>query len=229
MKPALILQHGDWGPPALLGDWADANGIAYVTHRVDLDHRLPDLDGQPFIASLGSDDSPRDTDVADVLVEVELIARAVDRGIPVLGLCYGGQVLAHVLGGTVELAPEPELGWCSVSSQAPEEIPEGPWLQWHYDRFTLPPGAQELARSPRALQAFRHGPHVGLQFHPESTTEIVKEWARLDVDRLRDMGIEDGQALADADAAEEERAREDAYRLFDAFWRRASNSERGES
>lgn len=229
MKPALILQHGDWGPPALLGQWAEANGIPYVTHRVDLDHHLPELNGQPFIVSLGSDHSPLDSDVDVVITELEFVGRAVQRGIPVLGLCYGGQVLSKVLGGEIEHAPEPELGWYPVSSEAPAEIPEGPWLQWHYDRFTLPPGAEELARSDRALQAFRQGPHLGLQFHPESTVEIVKEWARLDGTRLAELGVEDGEALVDVDSAEEERARRDAFRLFDAFWRRASQTERGES
>jgi GMP synthase-like glutamine amidotransferase len=229
MNSALILQHGDWGPPALLGEWAERHDIPYLVHRVDLDRQLPALDGQPFIVSLGSDHSPRDSDVADVSVEVEFVKRAVDRGIPVLGLCYGGQVLAHVLGGRVEAAPEPELGWYRVGSQAPEEIPEGPWLQWHYDRFTLPPGAEELARSPLALQAFRQGPHLGLQFHPESTIEIVKEWARLDGARLAELGIEDGEALAEAGRAGAERARRDAFELFDRFWHRASTSQRGES
>ncbi|HWD66053.1 MAG TPA: type 1 glutamine amidotransferase [Solirubrobacteraceae bacterium] len=229
MKPALVLQHGDWGPPALLGEWAGARGIPYVTHRVDLDHQLPELDGQPFIVSLGSDHSPRHSDVEDVLVELEFVKQAVDRDTPVLGLCYGGQVLAHVLGGTVEEAPEPELGWHRVSSEDPDAIPEGPWLQWHYDRFTLPPGAQQLATSPRAIQAFRLGPHLGLQFHPESTIEIVKEWARLDGARLAELGVADGEALAEAGRADEQRARQDAFRLFDAFWQRASQPERGES
>lgn len=228
MKPALMLQHGDWGPPALLGEWAQAKGIPYLVHRVDLDHRLPDLDGQPFIASLGSDHSPLNSDVEDVILELELVGRAVERGIPVLGLCYGGQVLSKVLGGQIEHALEPELGWHTVQSVAPDEISHGPWLQWHYDRFTLPPGAQELARSSRAVQAFRHGPHLGLQFHPESTIEIVKEWARLDFERLAQLGIEDGEALAESGRAEEERARRDAFQLFDAFWRTASQSERGE-
>lgn len=229
MKPALILQHGDWGPPALLGEWAEAKGIPYLVHRVDVDHRLPELDGQPFIASLGSDHSPLDSDVEEVILELEFVARAVDRGIPVLGLCYGGQVLSKVLGGEIERAPEPELGWHTVQSSAPDVIPQGPWLQWHYDRFTLPPSAQELARSSRAVQAFRQGSHLGLQFHPESTIEIVKEWARLDFDRLAQLGIDDGEALAEAGRAEEERARQDAFQLFDAFWQTASQSERGES
>lgn len=229
MKPALFLQHGDWGPPALLGEWARARGIPYEVHRVDIDHRLPELNGQPFIASLGSDHSPLDSDVEDVIVELDFVGRAVERQIPVLGLCYGGQVLASALGAQIERAPDPELGWHSVQSVAPDQIPNGPWLQWHYDRFMLPPGADELARSSRAVQAFRHGPHLGLQFHPESTIAIVKEWAQLDAERLAQLGIDDGDALVEAGRAQEQRARQDAFQLFDAFWRRAANPERGES
>ncbi len=219
--PALFLQHGEDGPPGLLADWARERGIPFVVHRVDLDPgNLPEIRDQPFIVSLGSDRSPNDRDVAEVAAELELLERAVACGIPVLGVCYGAQALAVVLGGIVERAPEPELGWHHVESHAPEWIPEGPWLQWHYDRFTLPPGARVLARSARALQAFAHGPHLGLQFHPESTVEIVAGWARSDAKRLVELGIEDGERLADAGRDHVRAARAAAFKLFDAFWHR---------
>ncbi len=221
MTPALILQHGEWGPPAVLADWAATRGIAVAVHRTDLDGERPELDGQPFIASLGSNNSPAHRDVPAVAEELDYISRAVARNIPVLGLCYGGQVLATVLGGTVQPAPEPELGWHPVQSAAPEVVPGGPWLQWHYDRFTVPPGAEELARSPRAPQAFRSGPHLGVQFHPESTIEIVQGWARLDQERLARHGIEDGEALVESGRPHAEAARVAAFTLFDAFWERA--------
>lgn len=83
------------------------------------------------------------------------------------------------------------------------------------------PGAQELARSPRAPQAFRHGPHLGVQFHPESTIEIVQGWARLDQERLALHGIDDGEALVESGRSHAEAAREAAFTLFDAFWERA--------
>ena len=217
---ALMLQHGVWGPPALLGQWATARGISYDVHRADLGEPLPELDGQLFIASLGSNYSPRDADLPVVAAELAYIERAVDRGIPVLGLCYGGQVLAHVLGGTVEPAPEPELGWHAVIPTVPGVVPPGPWLQWHYERFTLPPGAQALATSARALQAFASGGHLGVQFHPESTMDIVAEWARLDASRLASLGIADGQALIDAGRQHAEDAKRAAFELFDAFWER---------
>jgi GMP synthase-like glutamine amidotransferase len=217
---ALILQHGEWGPPGLLGEWASARGLEYDIHRADRGEPLPELNGQLFIASLGSDRNPRETDFPVVRDELEFIERAVAQDIPVLGLCYGGQVLARVLGAEIEPAPAPELGWHTIESSVPEIVPPGPWLQWHYDRFTLPPGATELARSPRAVQAFTRGPHLGVQFHPESTIEIVRSWARSDDERVRALGIGDGEALLERGRRHATAAVGAAFDLFDAFWRR---------
>ena len=117
-----------------------------------------------------------------------------------LGLCFGGQALAAALGGTVERAPRPELGWTEIETDEPELVPPGPWLEWHYERFTTPPGATEIARTAAATQAFRHGRHLGVQFHPESTVEIVERWAASDRDRLAALGHGDGAALIGVDA-----------------------------
>ena len=84
-------------------------------------------------------------------------------------------------------------------------------------RFTVPPGATEVARTKDATQAFRHGRHLGLQFHPESTTDIVEGWARKDAEKLKTVGVTDGLALIDAPDARKLAARQAAFRLFDAF------------
>ena len=221
MKPALILQHGDLGPPAILGEWAAARDIPVHIHRSDLEESLPEVNGHLFVASLGSNYSPTDLDVPKVVEELEFIDRVVAAGVPVLGLCYGGQALAKVLGGDVGPAPEPELGWYRVRAREPELVAEGPWLQWHYNSFTLPPGARALADSPAGLQAFSCGPHLGVQFHPESTLELALEWARVDRERTRDRAIPDQRSLVDAGCKHAAAARAGAFRLFDAFWERA--------
>jgi GMP synthase-like glutamine amidotransferase len=135
----------------------------------------------------------------------------------VLGLCFGGEALSAVLGGLVELAPRPELGWREIETDDPATVPPGPWLEWHYERFTTPPGATEIARTKDAVQAFRYGPHLGVQFHPESTVEIVGRWAGMDTERLTALGVEDGMELLAVPPEQEEAAREAAFRLFDAF------------
>ena len=138
-----------------------------------------------------------------------------------LGLCFGGQALAAALGAAVETAPQPELGWTTIETDDPERIPAGPWLEWHFDRFAVPPGATEVARTGAAPQAFRHGRHLGVQFHPESTVEIVARWATSDAERLAALGL-DGDALIAATEDERAAARDAAFAFFDGFLETAS-------
>jgi len=140
--------------------------------------------------------------------------------VPVLGLCFGGQMLASVLGGSVEPAPLPEFGWHRVTSLAPDVVCEGPWLQYHFDRFTLPPEAEELAVSPSGTQAFRQGVHLGVQFHPESTIPIVCQWVRADRDLFRVLGIHDGEAVLERGRRHAAAAVRAAFQPFDAFRQR---------
>ena len=220
----LVLQHGDWGPPGVLGDWAAERGVLLRVHRTDLEPQMPTLNGHAFVASLGSPHNPTDSQVPEIPAELELLEEAVEREVPVLGLCFGGQMLAKVLGGQIEHAPAPELGWVEIETDAPELVPAGPWLTWHFDRFTLPPGARELARTPVAVHAFAHGPHLATQFHPEATVDIVRKWANADRNQRRTGGV-DGDALLDAGAHHAEGAVRAAYQLFDAFWDRLRRSE----
>jgi GMP synthase-like glutamine amidotransferase len=217
VKPALIRRHGEWGPPALLADWLQARDIPFEVDRSWVGGPLPDPERYAFVASLGSKHSPRDAHEPAVRAELELLDRAAARGVPVLGLCYGGQVLATVLGGVVEAAPTPELGWREIDTDDAETVPAGPWLEWHYDRFTTPPDAVEVARTADASQAFRLGPHLGVQFHPESTVDVVAQWATLDADRLAAHAVADGVALLRASPARRKAAATAAFRLFDGF------------
>jgi GMP synthase-like glutamine amidotransferase len=213
---ALLLQHGDYGPPGLLAEWLDERGIAYDLHRTYVGVPMPaDPSGYAFVVSLGYDRNPNETDEPAVAAELVLLRRAVELDVPVLGLCFGGQALAAVLGGRVETAPEPEVGWTTIETDEPELVPPGPWLEWHFERFTTPPGATEIARTDRATQAFRHGRHLGVQFHPETTVEIVEQWRESDRERVGDVDI---------DATPERRAaaRDATFTLFDGFLERAN-------
>jgi GMP synthase-like glutamine amidotransferase len=216
-RPVLIVQHGDSGPPGLLAEWLAARELAFEVHGTWRGQPMPDPAGYAWIASLGSKASPGDVDDPAVSAELALIEEAVARDVPVLGLCFGGQALAAVLGGRVEPAPVPELGWREIETDEPDVVPAGPWLEWHYERFTTPPGAVELARTADAVQAFRHGLHLGVQFHPESTVEIVSRWAHADAARLARLGIADRAALLEASPERRRAAATAAFALFDAF------------
>ena len=133
----------------------------------------PDPRGLSAVVALGSDRSvhaSKDPWIAD---QVAFLRATHDAGVPVVGICFGGQALAAALGATVGRAPETEIGWVDV--QGVDGF-GGRWFTWHEDAFDLPPGATELARASSGLQAFAAGPSVGLQFHPEVTPAIVDDW-----------------------------------------------------
>jgi hypothetical protein len=98
-------------------------------------------------------------------------------------------------------ADESEIGWLPVKTRDPLLVPEGPWFQWHFDAFTLPPGAELIAETDLGPQAFVAGRSLGVQFHPEVTTEIMGEWVRVYRHEL------DGDGVSPDDLLEETKRR----------------------
>ena len=98
---------------------------------------------------------------------------------------------------------------------------QGPWFQWHGDRFTIPAGATELARSPIGPQAFRAGRSVGVQFHPEVDVTIVADWldGRSAGEADFAAAAADPAAIIDAAAAMAEAAAPNLHRLIDEVLR----------
>ena len=143
--------------------------------------------------------------------EIEYARSLISLGVPALGICFGGQLLAAAVGGRVERAPIAEIGWLSVASDTSAEpglIDAGPWLSWHFDRFTVPAQVPVVARTALASQAFVSGRTLGLQFHPEVTDAVLEAWlGSEDAARLTESGvdpqalIEQSRTLADGAAA----------------------------
>jgi GMP synthase-like glutamine amidotransferase len=215
VKRGIILQHGDLGPPGVFEDWLRERGIDYEVHAAWRDP-LPDVRGARFLASLGSINSVTQANPLWVPAELDTVREAVADDVPVLGLCFGGQALSAALGGGVDRLDHTEIGWIAIDSEAPDEVPEGPWLQWHNEIVRVPPGATLLGHSPAGPAAFRHGPHLGVQFHPEATPEIVDSWAQADP-ALESHGVT-REELAEQSRRHAETARKAAFRLFDDWW-----------
>lgn len=214
----LILQHGDDGPPALFSSWCESHEIPFETRRV-WERGLPS-DPRPFgwICALGSDETPgTPRRAAWVDAEIDFLRNALDADVPVLGLCFGGQALATAAGGRVEPADPAEVGWLPIETSAPDLIPAGPWLHFHYAQLYPPDGAAELARSPAGTAAFRLGRNLGVQFHPEATAAIADAWAEVEAEVLAGMGITPEQ-VATQGRMEGPAAAAAAQRLFDAWW-----------
>jgi len=147
-------------------------------HSPDVPVAFPSAAGFDALVFFGAAWSVYDTATIGTWIgdEIAFARSAVALGVPVLGICFGGQMLATALGGSVSPAPAPEIGWLSLSTSAPDFIEPGPWFSWHFDRFTVPPGAETLARTPVADQAFTLGRALGLQFHPEVNGDVLETW-----------------------------------------------------
>ena len=213
---ALILQHEEPTPPGLVTGWLDTHGAEVDVVRIDIDDRDVDPSSYDLIVSLGSEFAAFDDTKPFVVREVDLLRDAVGDDVPVLGLCFGGQILARALGGEGFRVEQGEIGWLPVRSSDPDLIPEGPWFQWHFDSFSVPPGATVIADTDVGPQAFVAGRSLGLQFHPEVTTQIMDDWVRVYRHELDGDGVDPDALLEETNRiARESRAR--AMQLFERF------------
>jgi GMP synthase-like glutamine amidotransferase len=213
---ALIVQHEEPTPPGLLGDWLALRNADVEVLRIDLEQHLPDARRYDLIALLGSELPAFDDSVPFIPRESELIRGAMDADVPMLGLCFGGQLMARALGGGSFRAERSEIGWFRLRSNDPRLIPEGPWFEWHHDTFTVPPGGKLIAETDVGPQAYVIGRSLGLQFHPEVTPEIVEAWVRAYRDESHDDSL-DLDAMLDETNRRFAAVRGMTERLFDHF------------
>jgi GMP synthase-like glutamine amidotransferase len=223
---ALIIQHEEPTPPGLLGEWLEQQNADVEVLRIDLEQKVPDPREYQLIASLGSEFAAFDDSVPFVQRESELIRQAAEHDVPVLGLCFGGQLMARALGGESFRSERSEIGWLPVRTKDRELIPEGPWFQWHFDSFTLPPGARLIADTEVGPQAYVIGRSLGLQFHPEVTPEIMASWVRAYRHELDGDGV-DPDALLEETNRRAPAVRRATMSLFNRFLERIARMSTG--
>lgn len=184
----LVVVNADTSGPRRLLRWLDDGGV-----RSDVrygEHGLPDnLDAYDGLVMLGGGMMPDDDEKGPWLpVERRLAAEAVERDLPTLGICLGGQLLAQIAGGEVRESYGAKERGATLISTTPEGRRDAvmsalgdaaPMIENHQDQITaLPPGAVLLASSEAVtIQAFRLGAHVrGMQFHPEVSADDLQWW-----------------------------------------------------
>lgn len=178
-------------PEVPLGNLAEHLTVPYQLHHPYKDGQLPrpaEITALIVLGgAMGANDEPAHPFLTDLKV---LIRQVVAAGIPYLGICLGGQLLASAFGAQVVSNRWEELGTLPVQLTAagltdpllsgmPQRFST---FQWHHDSFDLPDQAVLLASSPACPhQAFRVGANAwGLQFHPEVTETIIRSWAAWD-------------------------------------------------
>jgi len=169
--------------------WAGTRGYQVDRTYLCNEEKLPCGDDFDWLMVMGGSQHAWEEDRYPWLrAEKRFIANTVREGKIVIGICFGAQLLAEVLGARVFHSKHAEIGWYEVSLTAEgkeaflfRNIQENfKTFHWHSDHFSLPPGCTRLAFSePTLNQAFicTERPVVGMQFHPEYTTELVASFA----------------------------------------------------
>jgi len=229
MRPLLVVHHLE--PPAMGHAAAilDAAGLTFDERLISAGEPLPALDEVAGILSLGGRESVTELERYPYLVdEARLLREAVDAGVPVFGVCLGGQLLAHALGGSVRRAPARQIRWFAAE-RLPEAdgdplfgaLPENvAFVRWNEDAFEPPPGGVELLRRTGVgADAFRVGEAAwGVQFHPELDGDMLDGWYASYPETLRHASVREAEARA-ADAEHAGRQEALAAALFGGFAR----------
>jgi GMP synthase-like glutamine amidotransferase len=185
MRPVAVFRFSPSEGPGRFAHWLEASGRPYRLIALDLGEPVPD--DPAAYAGIGMMGGPMGANDPTPWREplAVLLRRAVDARVPVIGHCLGGQVLSRALGGVVSRAPVTEIGWIDVDGTDHDASVE--WFggrermnvfQWHYDAFTIPPGATRILRNAfNANQAYvLDDRHVGFQCHVEMDHELVTTW-----------------------------------------------------
>lgn len=190
MRPVALFQHDRTQQPGLLLEFLEEADIPVQIFFPENDGHVPvnakDYSG---IVLLGSQRCVNDP-LPWIHREMALVHNAFAWDIPVLGHCFGGQLMAKTLGAPVRRNVWPNIGWSAL-----RPTPFGSDLfgndlvttfNWHYDTFAIPQGAQRLLFGQHCInKGFRMGCHLAFQCHFEVTEDIVRQWCQTGQDELR--------------------------------------------
>jgi GMP synthase (glutamine-hydrolysing) len=188
MAKVLVFQHVPAEPLGTLDPMLRNRGhrIRYINFHRHPDAE-PDVSRYDALIVLGGPQMPDEGNrYPHLMVEMRCIEQALERGMPLLGICLGAQLLAYTLGGGVRALERGEIGWYELkpTKQAPADplfcalIEPHPAFQWHGYTFDLPAGAVHLARTESCEnQAFRYGLNAyAMQFHLELDERLINRW-----------------------------------------------------
>jgi len=223
-RSVLILQHVPWERPAILGELLSAKSVPWVSRSFLYGPPPKDLSQIAGLAILGGPMGALDFDKHPGLrAEADLVRAVIDKGIPLVGICLGHQIIATAMGATLHSAAADEVGVGTVDLVTDDHVfgstgETAPVLHWHYDVVEAPTGATVLASTTQTPnQAMRLGDRVfSTQFHVEVDRHMLDRW--LAVDEMADELAPDSRLTiqSDFDAAAP-RMREYASRAFTDF------------
>jgi GMP synthase-like glutamine amidotransferase len=171
-----ILQHDDSLRPGKLSEYLIRRhrAVVSVLKVQDVPDQFEHFAACDLIVSLGSLVSVYRTDIDWVAREHRILSHAITRGVPVLGICFGAQLITALIGGHVAPMRRCSVGWI-VNEEVAAPLWTGPWFRFHKEQCHLPATTEVLALSHGVVQAFQYGGAIGLQFHPEIDISIGED------------------------------------------------------
>lgn len=213
-REVLIITHFDGADLTWLDRLIRQQDLLPRTLQPFAGEPLPEPDNAAAVICLGGPHSAYDEDLHPFLLEEQaFLRRAVEAGIPVLGICLGSQILAQALGGRAVPGNQGlECGFIDV--QAVQDTTggfrdtalaglEGRFFSFHTDTFLPPAEAELLAVSDRYPQAWRLGSALAIQFHPEISPAGIRQLLSIEEAKLRTYGIDVDAVIAEAAASED--------------------------
>ncbi|WP_159994859.1 type 1 glutamine amidotransferase [Roseomonas sp. 18066] len=171
----LVLENSPLAPIGHFGAWLQADRGATLDTAsgpgLVAGAPLPEAD---LLVTLGSPQAAYDAD-AWIAAQRDLLSRWIADGRAVIGICFGAQMIASAIGGSVSAIGRFHEGWMETA-EVTGPVWRGPWVRWHGDHVAVPEGTEVLARSEDTIQAFRHRRALGVQFHPEANAGCVADW-----------------------------------------------------
>ena len=201
------IQHDDFEGLAAIGEWAAIKGAEITSTRADMGHSFPDLQDFDIVVIMGGKMGVYEEDKFPWLIEEKnFIAKSIQKGKLVLGICLGSQLIASALGARVFPNLEPEMGVFPVyfnESAASDEVfshfgKQLDVLHIHNDTFDLPKGAVCMASSKLTPnQAYKYGSNVfAFQFHFEvNQSQLIAFRERAFDDTMTGSWIQSGSAI----------------------------------
>ena len=195
-RPVAVFRYSDTEGPGHFATFLDAKRLPWTLVKLDEGEPVP-ASSEAFagLAFMGGPMSAND-ELAWTQPVLSLMRDALDRGVPMIGHCLGGQMMSRAAGGRVSANPVKEIGWNRVRVEDTplarrwfgDDVREFVTFQWHGETFTIPPGAERILTGEHCPnQAYvLDDRHLGLQCHVEMTPEMISSWLASGAGELAD-------------------------------------------
>src|SRR5689334_1317632 len=195
-RPVAVFRYSDTEGPGHFATFLQAQGLPWELVKLDEGASVP-ASSEPFagLAFMGGPMSAND-ELAWTQPVLALMRDALERGVPMIGHCLGGQMMSRAAGGKVSVNPVKEIGWNRVRVEDTplarrwfgDDIREFVTFQWHGDTFSIPPDAERIltgTHCPNQAYVLREI-HLGLQCHVEMTPAMIASWIASGAGEVRD-------------------------------------------